>query len=597
MVFAAPVADILFALEHTARFDELTGARAFAGIDRDTVAAVLTEAGRFATEVVAPLNRVGDLEPARLEGGAVVTPPGFADAYRRWCDGGWNGLAADAALGGQGLPHAVDIAVSEMVNAGSLSFALALLLNQGAASALAAHAGAEIRARYLPRLVSGEWTGTMNLTEPQAGSDLALIRTSATPAGDGRYRIRGQKIFITYGDQDWTENILHLVLARLPDAPEGTRGISLFLVPKRLVGEDGSPGPANDVRCLRLEHKLGIHGSPTCVMAYGEEGEGAVGYLVGEEHRGLAAMFTMMNLARLAVGVQGVAVAERASQEAAAYAAERRQGRRPGDPAGAPVAIAEHPDVARMLTTMRALVAAARAICLNTAVSIDLAAHAESEDERARHRARSDLLTPLAKAFSTDIGVEVASMAIQVHGGAGYIEETGAAQHLRDARILPIYEGTNGIQAIDLAMRKVAGDGGRAAGALIAELGDIAEAASATNEPLLGRTGERLKEAVGDLARTTDWIVATAGGNTDTVLAGATAYLRLFGLAAGGGFITRGALGAARSGEAGDAARAERIGLARYFAECLLAETGSLARSVIGGGDALLAYRHPAAPR
>lgn len=437
MTFAAPVADVVFALEHMAEFQQLAGTGAFEDIGPEMLEAVLSEAGRFASDVVAPLNRTGDLEPARLEDGVVVTPPGFAEAYHAWCAGGWMGLSADPDFGGQGLPYALNVAVAEMINAAAMSFALSTLLTQGAASAIAAHGTDALKQRYLGKMISGEWSGTMNLTEPQAGSDLAAVNTRAVPDDDGSYRITGQKIYITYGDQQWTENIIHLVLARLPDAPAGTHGISLFLVPKRLVGEDGTVGEANDVCAIRLEEKLGIHGSPTCVMSYGEEG-GAAGYLVGEPHHGLAAMFTMMNLARLMVGIQGVGIAERATQQAIAYAHERRQGQDGSDKDGSPALIARHPDVHRMLASMRAHTAAARSICFNAAVAIDLARYGSDDEARKVAEARADLLTPIAKSFATDVSVEVASAGIQVHGGTGYMEETGAAQHLRDARILPI---------------------------------------------------------------------------------------------------------------------------------------------------------------
>jgi alkylation response protein AidB-like acyl-CoA dehydrogenase len=595
MAFTAPVADISFALRHQTDFPALMGEGRFADLGADTLEAVLGEAGRFASDVVAPLNRTGDLEPARLQDGAVVTPPGFAEAYHAWCEGGWMGLAADPEAGGQGLPYAANAAVAEMINAASLSFSLSILLTQGAASALATHASAELGTRYLPKMISGEWTGTMNLTEPQSGSDLATIRTRAVPDGAGAYRITGQKIFITYGEQEWTANIIHLVLARLADAPAGTGGISLFLVPKRLVDADGEPGERNDLRALRLENKLGIHGSPTCVMSYGESG-GAVGYLVGEENRGLAAMFTMMNLARLMVAIQGVGVAERATQQAIAYANQRLQGRGAGDPADVSVPIARHPDVHRMLTEMRAQTAAARAICLNAAVAFDLASHGAGEEARRAARARNELLTPIAKAYSTDIAVEVASTGIQVHGGTGYMEETGAAQHLRDARILPIYEGTNGIQAIDLVQRKVVRDGGEAAGALIAELRAIAADAMAANEPLLGPLGDRLDGALDDLAAATRWIVNAAPGDSAAVLAGATPYLRLFALAAGGGYLARGALAAAR-GDYDGPDRDERILLARVFAETALGATAGLSRTVTEAGTALGLYELPAAGR
>jgi alkylation response protein AidB-like acyl-CoA dehydrogenase len=427
----------------------------------------------------------------------------------------------------------------------------------------------------------------MNLTEPQSGSDLATIKSRAEPAGDGSYLIHGQKIYITYGEQEWTENIIHLVLARLPHAPEGTRGISLFLVPKRLVDENGNVGDANEVRALRLEEKLGIHASPTCVMSYGET-LGAVGYLVGEPHQGLGAMFTMMNLARLMVGTQGVAVAERATQQAQEFANVRLQGRRDGDPSNVSVPIIRHPDVKRMLVKMSALTAAARSICLNAAVAFDLSRHGEEENTRAAANARADLLTPIAKSFATDIGVDVASTGVQVHGGSGYMEETGAAQHLRDARILPIYEGTNGIQAIDLVLRKVARDNGKEAQLLIEEIRGYAHDAITSNDPRFCQLGYSLNEAVEHLADATDWVVSTALSDRDRVLAGACAYLRLFALTAGCGFLARGALGSVRDRpDHEESARA--VFLTQFFSETILGESVGLHRSVTRTGEIIKA--------
>ena len=461
-MYRSPVEDILFSLRHVAGLKDAVDAGLFGELDWDTVASVVSEAGRFATDVIAPLNRPGDLEGAHYENGVVTSPKGFKQAYKQWVEGGWAGVTAPADQGGMGLPHSVNFAATEIWNGASIGFALCPLLSEGALGALNAYASPDLRETYVKRLASGEWTGTMNLTEPQAGSDLNAVKSRAERADDGAYRVFGQKIYITYGEHDFVDNIVHLVLARLPDAPAGTRGLSLFLVPKFLVKPDGSLGARNDVRCASIEHKLGIHASPTCVMIYGDNG-GATGFLVGEENRGLAAMFVMMNSARLGVGLQGVAVAERAYQGALEYARERRQGR-VGAAAGMSPII-EHPDVQRMLLTMKAQLQAARGICHLTGVAIDLSRHAATREAREEAAERSALLTPIAKAWSTDIGDEVASMGVQVHGGMGYIEETGAAQHMRDARICAIYEGTNGVQAVDLVTRKITLGQGQGGGA------------------------------------------------------------------------------------------------------------------------------------
>src|SRR5882757_3768801 len=436
MSYRAPVADIAFALKHAAGLKAALAEGLYGDLDEETVDSVLEEAGRFAGDVIAPLNRIGDTFGTPFKDGNVTTPPGWKEAYTSWAAAGWNGLASPAAWGGQELPHALNAACVEMWNSASMAFGIGPVLTMAAIDALAAYGSDDLKQAYLGKLVSGEWMGTMQLTEPQAGSDVGALRTKAERAGDGSYHITGSKIFITYGEHDLTDNIIHFVLARLPDAPPGTKGISLFLVPKFFVHDDGSLGARNDARCHSIEHKLGIHGSPTCTMVYGDKG-GAVGWLIGEENRGLNCMFTMMNNARLAVGLQGVAIAERATQQAMAYANDRRQGR-----AGGNGAIINHPDVRRMLLTMRALTHAARAICYATGAAID-GAH-RHKDDAARKAAdqRASLLTPIAKAFSTDIGMEVASLGVQVHGGMGFVEETGAAQHYRDARIAPIYEGT-----------------------------------------------------------------------------------------------------------------------------------------------------------
>jgi acyl-CoA dehydrogenase len=586
MTYRAPVGDIAFTLKHAAGLKRAIGEGLYGDLTEDLVDAVLEEAGKFATDVIAPLNRVGDTHGAPLENGAVKMPPGWKGAYTAWAAAGWNGLAASADWGGQGLPHLINAACLEMWHSAAMAFGLGPMLTMGAAEALAAYGTDTLKRTYLPKLVSGEWMGTMQLTEPQAGSDLSALRTKAERRADGSYRITGQKIFITYGEHDLTDNIVHFVLARLPDAPPGTRGISLFLVPKYLVDADGSLGAKNDVRCHSVEHKLGIHGSPTCTMVYGDGG-GATGFLVGEENRGLACMFTMMNNARLGVGLEGVAIAERATQQALAYARERRQGRAPDGAGSAMSPIIAHPDVQRMLLVMRASTRAARAVCYLTAAAIDRSHREPDRAARERAHERASLLTPVAKAFSTDIGIEVASLGVQVHGGMGFIEETGAAQHYRDARIATIYEGTNGIQAIDLVTRKLPLSGGAAARGFLEELRGTVAAVRAVNDPALGTTAERLSEAIESLARATDWLLAQLEARPQAALAGASPYLRLFGVTAGGCALAEEALAAARSDAGNDATG--RSGIARFFAEHLAVASGGLEREVTGGADAILA--------
>jgi acyl-CoA dehydrogenase len=585
MTYHAPVDDILFALKTAAGLDDLIN-RGSISIDADTVRAVIEEAGKFATEVLDPLNGIGDKTTSRLVNGKVETPPGWAEAYKAFVDGGWGALPASEAIGGQGLPEMVAMAVMEIWSSSNLSFSLCPLLTHAAIDAVAAEGSPELQRVYLSKMVSGEWSGTMNLTEPHAGSDLGALRTRAEKQPDGTYRIFGTKIFITYGDHEMTDNIIHLVLARLPDAPPGTRGISLFLVPKRLVNADGSLGARNDVVCASLEHKLGIHASPTAVMKYGEK-DGAIGYLVGEENRGLNTMFIMMNEARLGVGVQGVAIAERATQRAIAYAQERKQGRSANGKAGDMSPIIEHADIRRNLMTMKALTQAARAICLVTARELDVSHSANDPAAKSAAAARAALLTPLAKAFSTDIACEVASIGVQVHGGMGFIEETGAAQHYRDARILPIYEGTNGIQAIDLVTRKLPLEGGKVLAGYIAELRETVEEVRASNRPDFGRMGERLGAAVDALEEASGWLGGTLQKNPEAALAGAQPYLRLFGLASGGNYLARGALAAARNGAAGSAA--SRIAIARFFAENLAAAAPGLKDTIVTGAESTLA--------
>ncbi len=583
MTYRAPLADIGFALKYAADLPSAIKEGLFGDLTLDDVDAVLTEAGRFAGEVIAPLNRVGDQFGTPFKDGAVTTPPGWKDAYKGWRDGGWNGLAAPAEWGGQALPQIVNSACIEMWHGGSIGFSDGPMLTVAAIDALYAHGNEELKRAFLPKLVSGEWTGTMQLTEPQAGSDVGALRARAERAPDGTYRLKGQKIFITYGEHDLTDNIIHFVLARLPDAPPGTRGISLFLVPKFLLNADGSPGARNDIRAHSVEHKLGIHGSPTCTMILGDRG-GAIGYLVGEENAGMACMFTMMNRARLAVGLQGVGVAEAAAQQAITYARERKQGRAVGMKATESAAIIAHPDVKRMLLSMRALTGAARAVCYATAIALDRAERSNDEAARKSANERASLLTPVAKAFSTDVGIEVTSLNVQVHGGAGFIEETGAAQLYRDARIAAIYEGTNGIQAIDLVARKLPLSGGKAVSAYIDELRGIAETVEASNDLSFGWTPVRLADAVESLARATQWMLDHGSKEADAALAGATPYLRLFGLAAGGCLLARQALAALRLGDGA----AARVALARFFAENLCVQAAGLERTIVEGAPGLL---------
>jgi acyl-CoA dehydrogenase len=586
-MYRAPVDEIAHTLKKIAGLDDALAQGHFGNLSDDLVDAILEEAGKFATTRVAPLLEVGDKHGTPLKDAEVTMPPGWKDVYGEWIASGWNALTGKEEFGGQGLPMMLAIATFEMWNSGSMAFGIGPTLTLGAIEALEAHATDELKRIYLPKLISGEWMGTMNLTEPQAGSDVGALRTRAERVDDGSYRIFGTKIFITYGEHDLTENIIHMVLARLPDAPAGTKGISLFLVPKFLVNEDGSIGPRNDVFCGGIEQKMGIHGSPTCTMIYGDgfakdKESGAVGWLIGEENRGLACMFTMMNNARLAVGIQGVAVAEAAYQKALGYAQERRQMRAPGWTGEDMSPIIEHPDVQRNLLTMKGLTGAARSIAYACAHALDMAKTATGDD--ARHWAdRANLLTPVAKAFSTDIGVDVASIGIQIHGGMGYIEETGAAQFLRDARIAPIYEGTNGIQAIDLVQRKLPLGGGQHIRTYIAELRAVAESVAASNSIDFGETGQRLLAGLEDLEETSLWLQrALANGEIRAAFAGATPYLRLFGLAAGATYLAKGALGGENAG---------RTALARFFAENLLSETSALKDRVIHGAASLLGAR------
>jgi butyryl-CoA dehydrogenase len=595
MTYRAPVGEMLFAMRHVAGLDDKIASGLYADLSVDLVATILEEAGKYANDVLAPLNRVGDTNGATLKDGAVTTAPGWKEAYKGWAEAGWNALPATPEFGGQGLPALINAACIEMWNASNMAFALAPLLTCGAIEALTAHGSDALKATYLAKLVSGEWTGTMNLTEPSAGSDLNALRSRAEPQPDGSYRIFGQKIYITYGDHDLTDNIIHLVLARLPDAPPGTRGISLFLVPKFLVNADGSLGVRNDAWCRGLEHKLGIHASPTCTMVFGDHG-GAVGYLIGQENRGLACMFTMMNNARLGVGLQGVAIADRAYQHALHYARERRQGRAPGAAGEGMSAIIDHADVQRNLLTMKAYADAARGICLQVAASLD--EHHGLGDAEARKAAheRASLLTPIAKAFATDIGLEAAGIGVQIHGGMGFVEETGAAQHFRDAKITQIYEGTNGIQAIDLVTRKLPLSDGGAVRAVIASQRKVAQALVNQKDAAFGQMAPRLREGIENLDRATSFLLATLAGNRpEDALAAATPYLRLFGLVQGASCLSMEAMASAKALAGGetDPAHAGRIVLARFFAEQLLPAASGLEASVMTGAasfqDAALA--------
>ncbi|MEP1442297.1 MAG: acyl-CoA dehydrogenase [Hyphomicrobiales bacterium] len=591
-MYRAPVEEIAFTLKKVIGLDADLQKGVFGDLSDDLVDAILEEAGKFANDELAPRNWQGDQEGLKLDNAVVTTPKGFGDVYNAWCEAGWNSLTGSEAFGGQALPLTMAVATNEMWNAANMSFALCPLLTAGAIEALTTHGSDHLQQTYLEKLISGEWTGTMNLTEPQSGSDLSTLRSSAKPAGDGTYRIFGQKIFITYGEHDWTSNICHLVLARLPDAPAGVKGISLFLVPKFIPNDDGTPGKRNDVFCNGLEEKLGIHASPTCTMIFGDDhqvnetGEkGAVGWLIGEENNGLACMFTMMNNARLNVGVQGAGLTERAFQQALNFSNERRQGSSPLNQGEGMAPIVMHPDVTRNLMTMRAMAQASRALCLACAYALDMAEHAD-EDKRAFWKARGDLLTPLAKSYSTDCAVEASSIGVQVHGGMGFVEETGAAQHMRDSRILPIYEGTNGIQAIDLVGRKLRVDGGESAKAFIAEMRETADTLRESNQSDFGAISARLTSALDDLETTTDYMLdCLSNKKMNDAMAGATPYQKLFALTASTAFHAKGAL---ETGNADDGQASLRIKTARFFAENLATETASLRLSVLEGADGVL---------
>jgi 3-(methylthio)propanoyl-CoA dehydrogenase len=580
--------DVMFTLSHVAGLDEVAKLNGYQDVDPDTVRAILEEAGRFFAEVMAPLNRIGDQQGSVLtEDGIVRTPDGFKEAYRKYIESGWGAAHMPEQWGGGGMPYVVGVVIEEMFKTANMAFSLAPMLTHGAVEALERHGSDEMKAAYIEKLVSGEWTGTMNLTEPEAGSDLGAVRTRAERQADGSYRLFGTKIFITWGDQDLTENIIHLVLARTPGSAPGTRGISMFLVPKFILDENGEPGERNDLKVVSLEHKLGIHASPTCVMSYGDEGKGAVGYLVGDEQEGMRNMFTMMNMARVGVGMEGVAIGERAFQQALHHARERVQGRFIGGESKVSVPIVEHPDVRRMLLTMKAYVEAMRSLLYVTAGEGDHLEHADSEERRKLASDRLALLTPIVKAWCTDVGVEIASLGVQVHGGMGYIEETGAAQFLRDSRIAPIYEGTNGIQAIDLVLRKIPLDNGAVVAGVIGEM--TAELATMEGNDQLARFREELAVAIQGLAETSRWLgEKLASGDLQAALAGASPYLRQFGTVLGGWLMARTAVAALGGPPGFDSSfLADKVTTACFYGEQLLPMANGLAPAVKGGASLL----------
>jgi len=581
--YVAPLKDMQFVLKHVVGLDQVNTLPGWEEITPDVVDAILEEAGKLASEVLSPLNTTGDRTGSKWKDGDVTTPPGFKEAYWQYVNAGWGNIQSPTQYGGQGLPHLIGTPVEEMWGAANLAFKLCPMLTQGAIAAVTHVGPDELRRKFLPNMVSGKWTGTMNLTEPQAGSDLSLVRTKATPQGDGTYRLKGQKIFITYGEHDFTENIVHLVLARIDGAPEGVKGISLFAVPKFLVNADGSLGARNDVKCVSIEHKMGIHASPTAVMAYGEK-DGAIGHLVGEPHRGLEYMFIMMNAARLSVGLEGVAVAERAYQRALAWSRERMQGKPVGVQGAKTAPIIQHPDVKRMLLTMKSTTEAMRALAYWTSALLDRAHHHPDDGERKRCQAMVDLLIPVVKGWSTEMGIEVASLGIQVHGGMGFIEETGAAQHLRDARITTIYEGTTGIQANDLVGRKMGREGGRTALSLLVEIEKLPGQLGRSGDAQLVAIGEALAMSASRLRKTVEWVSETYGANPAAVAAGSVYVLKLMGITLGGWMLARSAQIAAKqlAAKEGDADFLRgKILTARFFADHVMAQAPSLASAAI----------------
>ncbi len=588
--YSPPLDDMKFALKEVVNVNSLSELPAFNEVGLEALDSLLDEASRFFNEVISPTNRTGDLEVSSLnDDGSVSTPSGFREAYAQYVDAGWGAISFDPEYGGGGFPWLVGIAVTEMLTAANMALSLNPMLTQGSIHALTAHGDQEQKLAWLPKLITGEWAGTMNLTEPQAGSDVGALTTKAELQDDGTYKINGQKIYITWGEHDLTENIVHLVLARTPDAPPGTKGISLFIVPKFIINDDGSIGEENDIKCLSIEHKLGIHASPTCVLQFGDNG-GATGYIVGEENSGMRYMFTMMNQARLAVGLEGLAVADRAYQQALDYALERMQGRRADTPKGESVPIIDHPDVRRMLMTMKAYIEAMRCMIYLNAKSIDIAHHHPDEDERTRGHELTDLLTPLSKSWCTDLGNELTSLGIQIHGGMGFVEETGAAQHYRDIRIAGIYEGTNGIQAIDLVGRKLSMRKGDVVRELLLAINETASELHSANLKGIARP---LEDAVKDMQAATEWLIEKGGASTDDGLAGATPYLRMFGTTVGGWLLAKSALQAKKQIDEGNDSEflQAKIETAIFYAEQLLPQVSGLLPATVSGAQSLYAIK------
>lgn len=587
--YMPPLKDLKFALD-LAGLQEITTLPGYEDATSDVIDAVLEEAGRFASEVVSPLNRSGDEEGARWDAGRAKMPAGWKAAYATFVESGWNSLAAPRELGGQNLPRMVAAAVEEMLNGASVAFALLPMLSRGAVQAIQAAGSDQLKRTFLPKMVSGEWTGTMVLTEPQAGSDLSAVRTMAEPQPDGTYRLSGTKIFITYGDHDLADNVVHLVLARVRGAPSGSKGISLFVVPRALVNADGSLGEPNDVKCVSLERKLGLHATPTCVLAFGDRG-GAVGYLVGQENRGLEHMFIMMNSARFAVGLEGIGLGERAYQQAVAYARERLQGAEVGGDSPAKVPIIRHPDVRRMLLSMKSRIEAMRALAAVVAAAMDKAALHPDEGVRASNQSFVDVMMPVVKAWFTENGLEIASLGIQVHGGTGFIEETGAAQHLRDARITTIYEGTTGIQAMDLVGRKIGKDGGQAIRVVAAEMMAVADELRSDGHTEVKAIGLALTVACRALSRSITFLADAYAAQPKQVLAGSVPFLHLLGVVAGGWQMGRAALAARKllgSKEADQQFLAAKIATARFYADHELSRADGLAHAICNGHSAVL---------
>jgi butyryl-CoA dehydrogenase len=590
MSYVAPIKDMLFVMNELAGLSQVNALPGFEDATPETVEAVLEENAKFCGEVIAELNVPGDKEPSSWHDGKVTTTKGFKDAFKAFGEAGWQGVQHPLEFGGQGLPKLVATPCIEMLNSANLSFALCPLLTDGAIEALLTAGSEEQKQTFLPHLISGKWTGTMNLTEPQAGSDLALVRTRAVPQGDGTYKIYGTKIFITYGEHDMAENIIHLVLARTPDAPEGVKGISLFIVPKYLVNKDGSLGERNDAHCVSIEHKLGIKASPTAVLQFGDHG-GAIGTLVGEENRGLEYMFIMMNAARFAVGMQGIGVSERAYQKAVQYARDRVQSRDLAGSSG-PVSIINHPDVRRMLMSMRAHTEAARALSYVTAAAFDAAHHHADEGVRKTNQAFYEYMVPIVKGWSTEMSIDVASNGVQVHGGMGFIEETGAAQYYRDARILPIYEGTTAIQANDLVGRKTVRDGGAIAKGILVQVRQTVEDLSATDSADLAAIRNRLQDGAKALEEVVNFVVANMKSDIKGVFAGSVLYLKLAGVVLGGWQMARAALVAERKLKAGEGDAKfyqAKIATARFFADHILSQATNYRTAVVEGSAGVLA--------